>query len=239
MPGDLSNFSGTVAIIPAAGSGSRMGTDVPKQYLTINQATILDITLEKFLSYAPVKLIILVISPDDNRYTQLKEIDNKKIVVIDGGEERVHSVYNALRYLYDHGLPDHTAVMVHDAARPCISHHDLDKLNQSFLSNSDACLLTAPITDTIQQLDEKLTVQKAVDRSLLVRALTPQMAQFIELKQALRSAIDSKALITDEASALVASGYQVNAVTGRSDNIKITHPDDLTFAEFYLSRENA
>ncbi|MET1254164.1 2-C-methyl-D-erythritol 4-phosphate cytidylyltransferase [Aliikangiella maris] len=237
MPRDLSKLKGCVAVIPAAGVGKRMQSKLPKQYLKIKDRSILGITLDKFLSFSPVKLIVLVVSSHDTLYKNLREIENEKIIIIDGGDERIHSVYNALCYLYDNGLADKTPVMVHDAVRPCVSHQDLQKLLDAFKSSQQPCLLTAPVVDTLQSVNADQQIESLVDRSKIVRALTPQMAQFIQLKKSIESVIDNKTLITDEVSALCLNGYQVNAVTGQSDNIKITHPDDLALAEFYLEQQ--
>lgn len=235
---DLSQFKATVAIIAAAGYGSRMQSDTPKQYLKINRQTILDITLSQFLSFEPVELIILVISPQDIYFKHLEHADNEKVIIIEGGDERADSVYNALNFLYDCGLPDEAAIMVHDAVRPCITHDDLDKLSEFHAQSSSPCLLVSPIDDSLQKIHNGL-IEESVDRSGLVRALTPQMASFIDLKSSLKNAIQNKINVTDEASALVASGYKVSTVVGRSDNIKITHAEDIALAEFYLKRQNS
>ncbi|TQV80303.1 2-C-methyl-D-erythritol 4-phosphate cytidylyltransferase [Aliikangiella coralliicola] len=236
MHQDLSSVSGVVAIVPAAGVGSRMGTDVPKQYLKLNNKTILDITLDKLLKFEPISLVVLVISPQDSHYTKLENIEHKNIVVIEGGEERSNSVHNALRYLFDSGLADDVPVMVHDAARPCITHEDLEKLYQSFQADQQACLLAAPVIDTLQSITPEKQVVNVVERDHLVRAFTPQMARFIDLNNSLGKAIDNRNMVTDEVSALTLSGHPVRVVLGRSDNIKITNTEDLPLAEFYLNK---
>jgi 2-C-methyl-D-erythritol 4-phosphate cytidylyltransferase len=237
MPIDLSTIKGTVAIIPAAGIGERVGANKPKQYLTIGGRTILGLTLDKFLNFDPVELVVIVVSPNDQYLANLRYIENAKIVVIDGGNERVESVNNALSYLFDNGLPDDTAVMIHDAARPCVTHEDMVRLIETFNQNQKACFLALPVADTLQQLDDEQRVLGPLDRRNIVRALTPQMARFADFKHAVESAVINKLPITDDVSALVAAGQDVQMVIGRADNIKITVADDLALAEFYLRQQ--
>ena len=97
---------------------------------------------------------MVVINRDDEYIQKIANIDDEHVVLIEGGEERANSVSNALRYLQDSGLPDSTPVMVHDAARPCITQCDLKKLYTSFKKNEKACLLAAPLVDTIQKIDQ-------------------------------------------------------------------------------------
>ncbi len=237
MPADFSNLEGVVVIIPAAGVGSRMNADVPKQYLKINRQTILDITLNKFLAYEKVKLVVLVISPEDRYYLHLENVEHENVVIIDGGEQRAQSVYNAIRYLYDSGLPDDSPLMVHDAARPCITDEDLDRLYESFSTSGKACLLAAPVVDTLQKISSDNKVEGLVERQQIVRAFTPQMARFEDLAFSLKAALDNSDFVTDEVSALTQAGHEVNVVFGRSDNIKVTVAEDLALAEFYLSQQ--
>lgn len=236
---DFSEIKGIVAVIPAAGLGSRMKSKIPKQYLKIKDKTILGITLDKFLSYEPVELIVLVVSPDDQDYQKLKDINHERLVIIEGGEERIHSVFNALQFLFDQGLPDNTPVMVHDAARPCILHKDLESLRSEFEKNQIPCMLVASVVDTLQKIDKYGQVTKRIDRTNLVRALTPQMAKFVDLKDAVKKGLDNKRIFTDEVSALTYSGHRVNTIKATNGNIKITHPEDLPIAEFYLEQEKA
>ena len=231
---ELSTLSGVVAIIPAAGNGSRMGAECPKQYLKINQQTILEITLQKFIDFEPVELIVLVVSPDDKECYQVELANHSQVVIIEGGDTRAHSVNNALKFLYDEGLADEAPIMVHDVARPCVDESDLEKLVDYHRQDGEACLLVAPVVDTIHQLNKDSNISGLVDRNSFVRALTPQMAKFIDLKYALKSALKEDSQITDEASALFRCGYKVKAIEGKGDNIKITRPEDLILAERFL-----
>lgn len=232
---ELSTFSGVVAIIPAAGNGSRMGAECPKQYLKINQQTILEITLQKFIDFDPVELIVLVVSPEDKACYQVELANHPQVVIIEGGETRTHSVNNALKFLYDEGLPDEAPIMVHDVARPCVDETDLEKLVEFHRQEGEACLLVAPVVDTIHQSNKESHISGLVDRNSFVRALTPQMAKFIDLKYAVKSALAAESDVTDEASALFRCGYKVKTIEGRGDNIKVTRPEDLVLAERFLT----
>lgn len=235
---DLSNIKGTVAVIPAAGVGSRMGAECAKQYLKINQRSILGITLSKFLAYQPIELIVLVVAAGGHSYRDLKDIDDPKIIIIEGGEERIHSVNNAMQFLYDEGLRRHLPVMVHDAVRPCVLQKDLERLSEAFAANQQPCTLVAPVVDTLKKINRKNQLLKTtIDRNNLVKTLTPQMAKFIDLHDAIKNSIADKKFFTDEASALTYAGHKVNAVYGSNSNIKITHAEDLALAEFYLQQE--
>jgi len=234
---DLSQFHDLVVIIPAAGFGQRMQSDTPKQYLTIQNQTLLEITVNKFLSYAPTGLIVLALQPGDQYCYQLPCCESEKVIIVDGGAERANSVFNALKFLYDSGLGNDIAVMVHDAARPCITHEDLNRLMEHFSERQQPCLLGSPVVDTLQRIDGADEVQGVVDRRNIMRAFTPQMARFVDLYQTLSKALEQGNLVTDEVSALTRCGMNVKVIRGREDNIKVTHPADLALAEFYLSQQ--
>jgi 2-C-methyl-D-erythritol 4-phosphate cytidylyltransferase len=235
---DLSKINKFVVVIPAAGVGKRFGSDKAKQYLEINGEMVLDITLKLFLPSAYFQKIVLVISPEDQYFKQLKSINNDKLIVIDGGELRQHSVNNALRYLYDNGLPDDTPVLVHDAVRPCLSQRDLERLVQSFHKDKMACFLAEPVTDSLKKIDPDNQVSDNVSRDNLVRAQTPQMCGFLELKNALSKVTKSGITVTDEVSALIDCDIDVRAVISEHTNLKITHPSDLELAESILASQS-
>ncbi|WP_196137870.1 2-C-methyl-D-erythritol 4-phosphate cytidylyltransferase [Aliikangiella sp. G2MR2-5] len=234
---DLSTVKGAVAVIAAAGAGTRMGADKPKQYLPLAGKTVLEITVEKFLGFEGIECVVLIVPPNDQDCYQLPVAEKENVYVIDGGERRTDSVLNGLMFLYDAGLPDDVAVLVHDAARPCVSKSDLQKLIDTFRKSKQPCLLAAPVVDTLQEVNAKGDVKRVVDRDKLVRAFTPQVARFIDLKTALIKARDEGVPVTDEVSALTSAGHKVKAVIGQSNNIKITHPEDLPLAEYYLKQE--
>ncbi|MDH5628698.1 MAG: 2-C-methyl-D-erythritol 4-phosphate cytidylyltransferase [Gammaproteobacteria bacterium] len=234
---DLSKFAQYVAIVPAAGFGQRFSTDKPKQYCKIGEEYILDLTLSRLIDSEKIGMIVLVVSADDEQFIHLKHIKNSKIITVEGGKERINSVANALNYLSDKKLHPDCGVLVHDAARPVLSSEDLLRLFEAFEVNREACLLVAEIVDTLQQLTSDNKIEQSADRKKIVRALTPQMASFNQLQKAIDRSLAENKLVTDEVTALRNAGYSVCAVYGNSRNIKITYPDDLLLAEFYLEND--
>lgn len=220
------------AIVPAAGIGSRMQADRPKQYLSLLGKPILQHTLEKFLNYPIIEKIIVAIAKNDPYLIDFPLKNHPKIQWVIGGASRDQSVFNALQHIDDETV----WVMVHDAARPCITHQDLDKLLQ--VTTTEGAILAKPVVDTIKKAVPNLnTIEKTEDRSLLWHALTPQFFPAIALKQALAFAQQQGKMLTDEASAFELLGKHPQLIAGRSDNLKITQPEDLALAEFYLRRQ--
>ena len=216
------------AIVPAAGIGSRMQSVIPKQYLTINQKSILEHTLARLACVSEIDQICVAISPDDMWFGDIK-LDPTRFSQVLGGKERADTVFNALIYLKDQG---YDWVLVHDAARPLVKVDDIKLLMTQCIAHNQGGILAAKVKDTIKR--GGTCIEETVPRDDLWQALTPQMFKPDELYQALYHGIKQSAVITDEASAMELSGHQVMLVSGRSDNIKITTPEDLALAEFYL-----
>lgn len=224
---------GIVAVVPAAGVGSRMKADRPKQYLTINAITILEHTVNKLLSHPQVSKVVVAVSEGDPYFPELSLSQHPDVVRVKGGNERADSVLSALNYIQESGLGDW--VMVHDAARPCIQQDDIDKLIEAALSHPVGGILAAPVRDTMKRgVDGQ--IDHTVERANLWHALTPQMFRTLPLQQALTEALEQGVSITDEASAFEWKGASPALVAGRSDNFKVTQPEDLALAEFYLSQ---
>ncbi|ROR16501.1 2-C-methyl-D-erythritol 4-phosphate cytidylyltransferase [Vibrio crassostreae] len=222
-----------IAVVPAAGVGSRMKADRPKQYLKINGKTILEHTVEKLLSHPQVAQIVVAISDDDPYYPELALNQNPQVSRVSGGSERADSVLSALNYIAEQQLCDW--VMVHDAARPCVQLSDIDKLISGAMSHDIGAILAAPVRDTMKR-GAQGQIEHTVERADLWHALTPQMFRAQPLWKALSEALQHGASITDEASAFEWKGLSPALVAGRSDNFKITQPEDLALAEFYLSQ---
>ncbi|MGO2320879.1 MAG: 2-C-methyl-D-erythritol 4-phosphate cytidylyltransferase [Vibrio toranzoniae] len=222
-----------IAVVPAAGVGSRMQADRPKQYLKISGTTILEHTVEKLLSHPQVSQIVVAISDDDPYYPELALNQNPKVIRVSGGSERADSVLSALDYIAEQQLGDW--VMVHDAARPCVQLGDIDKLISGAMSHEVGAILAAPVRDTMKR-GAQGQIEHTVERADLWHALTPQMFRAKPLWNALSEALQQGVSITDEASAFEWKGLSPALVTGRSDNFKITQPEDLALAEFYLSQ---
>ena len=231
----MSSTNSNWAVVPAAGSGSRMAANLPKQYLQINSKTILQHTIECLITHPKIDGVVVAIAADDQRWNELQFNSDKPIINTLGGEERCHSVKNALYEVSRHGT-EQDWVLVHDAARPCLRHEDLDKLIAQLSDHMVGGLLAYPVKDTMKRSDDKQRVVETVDRNQLWHALTPQMFRLHLLRDALNKALDDGFLVTDEASAVEHAGYQPKLVEGRADNIKITTPEDLSLAEFYLSQ---
>ncbi|WP_394247609.1 2-C-methyl-D-erythritol 4-phosphate cytidylyltransferase [Vibrio profundi] len=227
------HFQKITAIVPAAGVGSRMKADRPKQYLTIQSKTILEHTIEKLLAHPSIDNVIVAINKEDPYYDSLSISQNPNVIRVDGGNERADSVLSALEYVQTLGGNDW--VMVHDAARPCVTINDIDKLIAHALEHPVGGILAAPVRDTMKRGDSK-GISETVDRKNLWHALTPQMFRSEPLFNALTEALQNNVAITDEASALEWKGLSPLLVAGRSDNFKITQPEDLALAEFYLSQ---
>lgn len=224
--------SGLTAIVPAAGIGSRMGADCPKQYLTLAGKTILEHTLGCLLSHPAIARVIVALAPHDEWFEQLAVAADPRVLRVEGGSERAYSVLNALHVV------EGKWVLVHDAARPCLTQGDLDALIASAMA-CDGAILGSRVRDTMKRTDGAGIIVATVEREQLWHALTPQMFPTGTLKRALEEGLALGALITDEASAMERAGFTVKMVEGRADNIKVTRPEDLSLAELFLQQQSA
>lgn len=224
------------AVVPAAGSGSRMNSQVPKQYMVLAGKAVIEHALARLAAHPLIDGILVALAPSDTRWQDLALNFPKPVLAIKGGAERCHSVLNALFELQKHAQRDDW-VLVHDGARPCLRAADIDRLISELRDHPHGGLLAVPVRDTMKRADENGNVFETVDRKGLWHALTPQMFRLGELSDALMRAVDQGWLVTDEASAMELAGYKPLLVEGTADNIKITRPDDLVVAEFYLRRQ--
>ncbi|NWB57263.1 2-C-methyl-D-erythritol 4-phosphate cytidylyltransferase [Pseudomonas sp. F8002] len=215
------------AVIPAAGVGARMAADRPKQYLQLGGRTILEHSLGCFLDHPGLKGLVVSVAMDDPYWPTLACAADPRIVRVDGGEERSGSVLNALLYLHGQGASDDDWVLVHDAARPNLSRDDLDKLLFELADDSVGGLLAVPARDTLKRADKHGRVLETVDRTPIWQAYTPQMFHLGALHRALADSLVSDVVITDEASAMEWAGHAPRLIEGRSDNLKVTRPEDL------------
>lgn len=219
------------AVVPAAGVGSRMQAEIPKQYLTINNKSILEHTVDKLSSMPELATILLAINPDDTLFST-QQFNSDKVQTTAGGKERADSVLNALLAL-EVLQPDW--VLVHDAARPIVHIDDIRKLIANCFAKQQGGILAAKVKDTIKRGQQYS--EETVPRAELWHALTPQLFPYQALKNALSICLEESKLITDEASAMELQGEPVLLVEGRSDNIKITTPEDLRLAAFLLKEQ--
>ena len=222
------------AVVPAAGAGRRMSTNIPKQYLRLGEKTVLEHTLDTLLACPQLAGVVVALSADDGYWPDLQDrYSPERLEIVTGGTERCHSVLNGLAHLAGKADTDDW-VLVHDAARPCVRLSDIEKLIETLLATSDGGLLGVPVADTMKQVDGNDRVTGTVAREGLWHAYTPQMFRLGRLRTAMQHAIDNDLLVTDEASAMELAGYLPHMVQGQRDNIKITVPSDLELAAFYL-----
>jgi len=224
------------AVVPAAGSGRRMGAEMPKQYLPLHGRTVIEHTLERLASHPAIAGVVTVLSGDDERFDALGIHLRVPLWRAAGGAERCHSVRNALDVLHPHADADDW-VLVHDAARPCLRHADLDRLLESLEGHPVGGLLGLPVADTVKRTDATGDVVETVSRERLWRAMTPQMFRFGMLRDALDDALAAGELVTDDAAAIERMGHRPRMVEGHADNLKITRPQDLALAELYLQQQ--
>ncbi|MGO1310519.1 MAG: 2-C-methyl-D-erythritol 4-phosphate cytidylyltransferase [Kluyvera intermedia] len=223
---------GVCAVVPAAGFGRRMQTECPKQYLSIGNKTILEHSVDALLANARIQRVVIAVSPGDERFQQLPLAMHPQITVVDGGAERADSVLAGLR-----AIDDAQWVLVHDAARPCLHQDDLARLLTLSETSRVGGILAAPVRDTMKRAESrKSAIAHTVDRNDLWHALTPQFFPRELLLACLSRALNEGATITDEASALEYCGFHPELIAGRADNIKVTRPEDLALAQFYLTR---
>jgi 2-C-methyl-D-erythritol 4-phosphate cytidylyltransferase len=262
----------TWLVLPAAGIGSRMQADRPKQYLSMTvkgiTKTVIEHTLDHVLAYTfssssnstgiGFYKAVVVVTKGDPYWQEISiargyDID-ERILVVEGGSERCYSVLNALNTIHEIELQNKELkinknssaqawVAVHDVARPCLSYDDLDTLFLALENHSDGGILATPVRDTMKRgiasvdaVDQNVaSIDHTVDRDQLWHALTPQMFPLESLLKNLQSALADGFEVTDEASAMEHAGAKPKLVSGRSDNLKITRPEDLKLAEFYLN----
>jgi len=223
-------------VIPAAGAGRRMGSDIPKQYLSLLGKPVIEWTLSCFLDHPQISGVVVAISDGDPYWAEL-DLEHPKLVTATGGAERSNTVLNALIRLSD-WADESDWVLVHDAARPCLSQADLNHLLDELKGHPIGGVLGTPISDTVKQTNSGGEVIDTPDRGQLWRAFTPQMFHLKPLIDALTSAAREGKAVTDDASAMELSGYRPRMVMGRADNIKITQSRDLQLAELYLKELN-
>lgn len=224
------------AVVPAAGVGSRMLADRPKQYLEIGGRSVLSLTLSRLASHPRVAGIVLALSDGDPWWpTQSIALDCPLLLAC-GGAQRADSVANALNVLAAHVDGD-PWVLVHDAARPCLRHADIDQMLERLCAHPVGGILGIPVNDTVKRVDDSGHIVETVNRKGLWRAATPQMFRLGMLRRALKQAKDGRCAVTDEAGAIELAGWQPMMVEGHADNIKITLPQDLTLAALYLQQQ--
>ncbi|HEY6985186.1 MAG TPA: 2-C-methyl-D-erythritol 4-phosphate cytidylyltransferase [Rhodanobacteraceae bacterium] len=220
-------------IVPAAGSGRRFGSDIPKQYLPLAGKPLLEWTLERLAACAEVRGLMVVLADGDGWWPGITEVVGKPVRTATGAAERSGSVLSGLRALPADVAPDEF-VLVHDAARPCISPDDVTMLVVRGIPAGGA-LLATPLRDTLKRSGAERRVVGTESRDALWRALTPQLFRRGELTRALEVARAGHIAVTDEAMAMELQRHRPLLVEGAEDNIKVTTPADLALAALLLA----
>ncbi len=216
-------------VMPAAGASQRFGGTRPKQHMELAGRTVLEAALQLFIDDARCAGIAVALDGEALADAALRRRLGAKIQSVAGGEQRCDSVLQALAAL----RPEMAAedwVLVHDAARACLSQRDLDRLLQTGEREAGGALLATPVSDTLKQAGATLAVEGTLDRALLWQALTPQMFRFGPLLDALQGARAAGRMPTDEAQAMEWQGVRPRLVAALDSNIKITNPEDLVVA---------
>ena len=221
-------------IMPASGIGKRMKSQIPKQYLKLeNDLTIIDQCLKTLLEVDIISGFVISLSEDDTLFKSSIYFNHSKMLAnVEGGKERLHSVLNSLNSLNKVAKPNDW-VLVHDSVRPCVKKADIEMLITEVSNHPTGGILATSVVDTIKQVTVDGEVS-TIDRKKLFKAQTPQMFRFGILKSALDNAIKLENHITDESEAIENLGYPIKIVIGSSSNIKITQSDDLKLANHYL-----
>lgn len=225
-----------VAILPAAGVGSRMLADRPKQYLAVGPAgeSMLEVTVASLARVAQIERILVAVSPEDPFIGAL-HFPARVSVLPTGGATRAETVNNTLAALKS-GYPADTLVLVHDAARPLVAKEDVERLIEATLSMtadhpSGGCVLAMPVSDTVKRTNAEGELIEDIDRTRLVRVATPQCFRL----DALTSALAGRPNVTDESSAVRAAGGRVRSIPSSPMNFKVTVPQDRTLARLLLT----
>ena len=220
-------------VIPCAGTGSRFLSNLPKQYHNLAGKSVLEWTLQAFLSIAEISKIVLVANPNDSYIDKYAQLSSKVILHKVGGITRAESVINGINCL---SYAKNDWILVHDAARCCIRPEDITNLIQQLKTSQSGGILAQKTVDTVKQANNELEVANTLDRNYIYLAQTPQMFRAGILWQALQKA--DPQLITDEASAVEQLGEKVQLVECGKHNFKITYPEDALLAELILKLEN-
>ena len=227
-----------LALVPAAGTGTRFGDSLPKQYLDIDGHPLIFHTLKALSKVSRIDAISVVLSPDDNHWQNYLAdwllLGGKLSTAMVGGNSRGETIANGLIAIaVSLDIDANDWIMVHDAARPCIRAELIEQFIDELENDRVGGLLALPLADTIKRDDGNLRVEKTVPRESLWRAQTPQMFRFGLLKDALARCPQA----TDEAQAIEVLGHQPKLVMGDSANLKVTYAHDMKLARLILKDE--
>lgn len=226
-------FNSVVAVVPAAGLGTRMGGNTPKQYLTIGNLPLLVYSLQIFQELEEIGEVILSVPAADREYCWRKIVQpfglEKVTKVVAGGARRQDSVRNGLAAISDR--PD--GILVHDGVRPFIDQVMVRKVIDC-AGKTGAAVVAMPIHDTVKRVDPSGIIQETLKREELWQIQTPQVFRYDWLVEAHQQAQEHQWDVTDDAALIERMGYPVSVVEGSCFNIKVTKPDDLVFGKAIL-----
>ena len=223
-------------VVPAAGRSTRVGGDIPKQYLPVAGKPLLLCTLERLATHPRIAGLMVVLAESDVQWPDIARLNGKPVLTATGGAARADSVLAGLLALRAH-VTDEQFILVHDAARPCVALDDISRLLDHGIAAGGA-LLAAPLRDTLKRADLSNRVAATEPRESRWRALTPQLFCYGELVAALQAARAAGVVVTDEAMAMENAGHQPLLVEGAESNIKVTTRADFVLAEFLLMRDD-
>jgi len=227
------------ALVPAGGGGSRMGSDCPKQYLPLAGQPLIRHTLNALAAVPVIARVFVVLAPDDSQWDGFdwRDFESRLTVLRCGGATRAESVTQGLRAMREQVEADDW-VLVHDAARVCLTRAHVEKLIAEVGADAVGGLLAVPVADTLKRVQDRssdgVRVAATVSREGLWQAQTPQMFRYGLLAEALEYAPS----VTDEASAIEALGLHPRLVAADASNLKVTYPLDLQLAEWILQNRS-
>ncbi|PKM14845.1 MAG: 2-C-methyl-D-erythritol 4-phosphate cytidylyltransferase [Gammaproteobacteria bacterium HGW-Gammaproteobacteria-2] len=226
----------TWLVMPAAGLGARVGGPLPKQYLPLLGQPLIMHTLQAVLAHPDIDGVMVVLAADDTHWPGIGRIHDKPVLTCIGGAQRAESVRAGLLALPDN-VSDADLVLVHDAARPCITRNDITRLLAAAAGHAVGALLGAPVRDTLKHANAAREDIGTAPRDGLWRVFTPQLFARGLLARALDAALAAGIEVSDEAMAIEQLGLRPLLVEGREDNIKVTTQADFAMAEFVLRRQ--
>ena len=220
------------ALVPAAGFGARMGIELPKQYLDLAGQPMIWHAISTLCASPDIKTVFVVLAPGDEYFARYdwSHCAGKLAPLYCGGETRAESVANGL---LASELESDDWVLVHDAARPCLSAQLLTRMITELRDDPVGGILAVPVADTLKRADAQQRIACTEPREGLWQAQTPQMFRAGLLSEALARS----STVTDDASAIEALGLQPKLVASDSSNFKVTYPQDIELAELLLNKK--
>jgi len=219
------------ALVPAAGSGSRLGAEMPKQYIDLVGKPVIRHTLDALRRVESLSGIVVGLAKGDQWWESVVTASNQCFDTYIGGTSRAETVLNGLQYLRYHAKSDDW-IIIHDAARPCVRPADVERLIAARGNGLSGAILAVAVSDTLKLSSEKKYVEQTISRDRLWYAQTPQIFPYRVLRDALEACDLTD--ISDESSAMELAGYTPNLVKGRSENLKVTTREDLELAKVIL-----